>query len=87
MIKQVSHQAAGLGPAALTLAVDVAYELHAPAVPVRPAEDPEFPAFPELEVPPVPQLMGLRTPAARTHRRKVPLKRLTAVTGLTTAQV
>jgi hypothetical protein len=30
-------------------------------------------------VPAVPQLMGLRTPAERTHRHKVPLRRLTAM--------
>ncbi|MGW0766915.1 hypothetical protein [Streptomyces sp. NPDC002676] len=85
MIKQVSHQATGTGPAVVTLALDVAYELHAPATPFRPVRvpEPELDPFPPLEVP-VPQLMGLRTPAARTHRRKVPLKRLTAVTGLTT---
>jgi hypothetical protein len=46
----------------------VAYELHAPA-----ARAPE--------VAPVPELMGLRTSAARTHHRKVPLNRLQAMRG------
>ncbi|MBE8478223.1 hypothetical protein [Streptomyces justiciae] len=31
MIKQVSHTAAGTDPAGLALALEVAYELHAPA--------------------------------------------------------
>ncbi|MDQ0761857.1 hypothetical protein [Streptomyces canus] len=30
MIKQVSHPAAGTGPAGFTLALEVAYELHPP---------------------------------------------------------
>ncbi|MFE1309248.1 hypothetical protein [Streptomyces sp. NPDC058755] len=71
MIKHVSHQASGTGPADLTLALSVAHALHAP-VPRAP------------EVPPVPQLMGLRTPAGRPHRRKVPLHRLSAFRELTT---
>jgi hypothetical protein len=38
------------------------------------------PRVPEVAAPPVPtELMGLRTSAARPHRRKVPLRRLTAV--------
>lgn len=39
--------------------------------PERPASAPEVA---------VPHLMGLRTGAARPHRHKVPLRRLTAVT-------
>ncbi|MEU1298997.1 hypothetical protein [Streptomyces shenzhenensis] len=66
-IKQVSHQAAGLGPACTALALEVAYELHAPRPPARATEVA------------TPELMGLRIPATRPHRHKVPLKRLTAV--------
>ncbi|MFF4039901.1 hypothetical protein [Streptomyces sp. NPDC001816] len=80
MIKHVSHQASGTGPADLTLALSVAHALHAP-VPRAP-EVPPVPRAPE--VPPVPQLMGLRTPAGRPHRRKVPLHRLSAFRELTT---
>ena len=69
MIKQVSHTVTGVGAADLVLALDVAYELHAPTAPTR---------APEVAAP---QLMGLRTTAARPHRRKVPLNRLTAVMG------
>ncbi|MGW2701195.1 hypothetical protein [Streptomyces sp. NPDC001340] len=89
MIKHVSHQASGTGPADLTLALSVAHALHAP-VPRAP-EVPPVPRAPEVppvprapEVPPVPQLMGLRTPAGRPHRRKVPLHRLSAFRELTT---
>ncbi|MFF7976560.1 hypothetical protein [Streptomyces sp. NPDC007905] len=72
MIKQVSHDGVtGTGPAALTLALAVAHELHTPA-----------PRAPEVAA--VPELMGLRTSADRPHRRKVPLCRLTAVGGLAT---
>ncbi|GHG78048.1 hypothetical protein GCM10018980_76690 [Streptomyces capoamus] len=46
-------------------------ELH---VPVPAPRVPEVAA-----VTPVPQLMGLRTSAARPHRRKVPLHRLNTV--------
>ncbi|MGW2746699.1 hypothetical protein [Streptomyces sp. NPDC001450] len=74
MIMQVSHQTAGTGPADLTLALSVAHALHAPA--------PRAP-----EVPPVPQLMGLRTSAGRPHRRKVPLHRLSAIRELSTSGV
>jgi hypothetical protein len=66
MIKQVSHTVVGTDPAGLTLALAVAYELHAPTT-----------RAPEV----APQLMGLHTTAARPHRRKVPLKRLTAMRG------
>ncbi|MEU1405318.1 hypothetical protein ABZ471_23675 [Streptomyces sp. NPDC005728] len=72
MIKQAFHAIAGIGPADLTLALSVAYELHAPTSAPR-----------SPEVPPVPQLMGLRTSADRPHRRKVPLHRLTAIRELT----
>ncbi|MFF4254014.1 hypothetical protein ACFY1L_22695 [Streptomyces sp. NPDC001663] len=64
MIKQVSHTVAGIDPAGLALALEVAYELHAPAA-----------RAPEL----APQMMGLRTTAARPHRRKVPLNRVAAM--------
>ena len=66
MIQQVSHSVAGTDPAGLALALEVAYELHAPTT-----------RAPEV----APQLMGLHTTAARPHRRKVPLNRLTAVRG------
>ena len=69
MIKQVSHTVTGVGAADLALALDVAYALHPPTAPVR---------APEVAAP---QMMGLRTTAARPHRRKVPLNRLTAVRG------
>ncbi|SOD85557.1 hypothetical protein [Streptomyces sp. Ag109_G2-15] len=73
MIEQVSHQAAGTGPADLTLALSVAHALHAlTSVPRAP------------EVPPVPQLMGLRTSTDRPHRRKVPLHRLAGFRELST---
>ncbi|MFJ3671925.1 hypothetical protein ACIPSE_36275 [Streptomyces sp. NPDC090106] len=38
MIQQVSHQVASTGPADLGLALAVAYELNAPAAPVRAPE-------------------------------------------------
>ncbi|MFE2097126.1 hypothetical protein [Streptomyces sp. PTD9-10] len=79
MIKQVSHQAAGTGPADLVLALSVAHALHTPA--------PHTPAPRAPEVPPVPQLMGLRTSAGRPHRHKVPLRRLTAISELSTLGV
>ncbi|MER5686446.1 hypothetical protein [Streptomyces sp. NPDC002205] len=64
MIKQVLHVAtAPVDPAGVSPAPE-AHELHAPAT-----------RMPEV---PVPHLMGLRTSAARPHRRKVPLRRLTA---------
>jgi hypothetical protein len=67
MIKQVPHIVPDDRPDDFTQALEVAYELNAPAVPPLPAE---------LAAP---QLMGLRMPAARPHRHKVPLKRLSAV--------
>lgn len=69
MIKQVSHTVPGAGAADLALALDVAYALHPPKAAAR---------APEVAAP---QLMGLRTTAARPHRRKVPLNRLTTVRG------
>ncbi|MFE7648198.1 hypothetical protein [Streptomyces phaeoluteigriseus] len=69
MIKQVPHMVTGVGAADLALALDVAYELHAPTAPTR---------APEVAAP---QMMGLRTSAARPHRRKVPLSRLTTMRG------
>ncbi|MGW2207771.1 hypothetical protein [Streptomyces sp. NPDC001781] len=77
MIKRVSHQAPVSGPANVVVALEVAHELHTP--------DPR-PRLPELPTP-APQLMGLRTSAARPHRRKVPLNRLDALTRLTPAGV
>ncbi|MGW2050382.1 hypothetical protein ACWCPF_35200 [Streptomyces sp. NPDC001858] len=67
MIKQVSHTVTGFGAADIALALDVAYALHEPVVPPR---------APEVAAP---QLMGLRTSAARPHLRKVPLNRLAAM--------
>ncbi|WP_030941544.1 hypothetical protein [Streptomyces sp. NRRL S-646] len=66
MFQQVSHTAAGTDPAGLALALEVAYELHAPTT-----------RAPEV----APQLMGLHTTAARPHRRKVPLNRLATMHG------
>ncbi|WP_225824665.1 hypothetical protein [Streptomyces naphthomycinicus] len=70
MIKHVPHRMAERGPAGITLALSIVSELHVPV----PA-----PRAPEVAVNPVPQLMGLRTSAARPHRRKVPLHRLSTV--------
>jgi hypothetical protein len=69
MIKQVSHTVTGVGAADLALALEVAYALHAPVAPPR---------APEVAAP---QMMGLRTTAARPHRRKVPLNRIAAMRG------
>lgn len=73
MIKQVSHTVAGTAPAHLALALEVAYALHAPVTPVTRA--------PELVASAPAQMMGLRTTAARPHRRKVPLNRIAAMHG------
>ncbi|MEU9452289.1 hypothetical protein [Streptomyces sp. NPDC048277] len=76
-VPQVAHTTAAEGPAGITLALAVAYELHAPteaAVATTPA--PRAP-----EVAPAPQLMGLRMSMARPHQRKVPLSRMTLVRG------
>ncbi|MFF7358732.1 MULTISPECIES: hypothetical protein [Streptomyces] len=71
MIQHFSHKIAGLRPADVTLALSIVRDLHAP-VPT--------PRVPGVAAPPVPtELMGLRTSPARLHRRKVPLRRLTAV--------
>ncbi|MBV2356825.1 hypothetical protein KUM39_21015 [Streptomyces sp. J2-1] len=72
MIEQVSHPTTTIAPADITLALSVAHALHAPTEAPRP------------ELPPlhVPELMGLRTSADRPHRRKVPLRRLTAMREL-----
>ncbi|MET9087271.1 hypothetical protein ABZX77_36270 [Streptomyces sp. NPDC004237] len=77
MIKQVSHHVTGIGPAGIDLALAVAYELHAPTE----TEAATAPAPRAPEVVPAPQLMGLRTSAARPHQRKVPLSRMTLVRG------
>ncbi|MET8284601.1 hypothetical protein ACGFWD_14680 [Streptomyces sp. NPDC048448] len=70
-ISPVTHSREGGDPAGLDLALAVARELHLPV-----------PRAPEVALPAaVPQLMGLRTPATRPHRRKVPLNRLTALSG------
>ncbi|MFE9098826.1 hypothetical protein [Streptomyces sp. NPDC007264] len=89
MIKQVLHEStAPVGPAGVSLALAVTYELHTPVL--RAPEPHELrapvPRTPEVAVPvaapvAVPQLMGLRTPATRPRRRKVPLHRLTAALG------
>ncbi|WP_329411345.1 hypothetical protein OG802_16575 [Streptomyces sp. NBC_00704] len=68
MIQQVPHTVTGVGAADLALALDVASALHPPTAAGRRA--------PEVAAP---QLMGLRTTAARPHQRKVPLKRLAAM--------
>ncbi|MEV7976084.1 hypothetical protein [Streptomyces sp. NPDC086519] len=105
MIKQVSHTTAADSPAGFSLALAVAYELHAPTeavvAPTPAPRSPEAvviptptpaPRSPETmvapaparrapEVVPAPELMGLRTSAARPHQRKVPLSRMTLVRG------
>ncbi|MFD4410280.1 hypothetical protein [Streptomyces sp. NPDC058475] len=68
-LRQVSHADAGVDPAGLGIALEVARELHTPTRP-RP---------PEVTV--VPQLMGLRMSSAHPHRRKVPLSRLSKLPG------
>ncbi|MBN0045129.1 hypothetical protein JS756_13610 [Streptomyces actuosus] len=94
MIKQVSHTVPGTDPAGITLALKVARDLHTPtgsagstspaasAAPTAPAP----PTAPAAQPRPT-EIAGfvpaaLRSAAAaRTHRRKVPLKRPTAVRG------
>ena len=77
-------------PGGVLLALAVANELHAPMrrrvrtrPQPRPRTRPRVERAPEVAVPQVavPQLMGLRMTAARPHRRKVLLNRLTAVMG------
>ncbi|WP_406437422.1 hypothetical protein OHB00_23940 [Streptomyces sp. NBC_00631] len=86
MIKQVSHTMAADSPAGFSLALAVAYELHAPTeavvAPTPAPRAPEVASAPRApEVASAPQLMGLRTSAARPHQRKVPLSRMTLVRG------
>ncbi|MBW8798634.1 MAG: hypothetical protein JF597_35205 [Streptomyces sp.] len=90
MINQVSHPMSADSPAGTSLALAVAYELHAPTeavvAPTPAPRSPEgvvapTPAPRAPEVVPAPQLMGLRTSAARPHQRKVPLSRMTLVRG------
>ncbi|AVH61338.1 hypothetical protein C4B68_21735 [Streptomyces dengpaensis] len=65
----VSQTFVGIAPAGISQALAVAHELHCPE-----------PRTPEARTPEVaPQLMGLRTPATRPHRRKIPLRRLSAL--------
>ncbi|MFI6441852.1 hypothetical protein [Streptomyces sp. NPDC050759] len=71
MIKQVSHTVAGTDAAGFALALEVAYALHPPVT--------RAPEVASVAV--APELMGLRTTAARPHRRKVQLHRLTAMRG------
>ncbi|PAZ13221.1 hypothetical protein CLM62_25300 [Streptomyces sp. SA15] len=59
MIKQVSHTVTGIDPAGFALALEVAYELHAPAASAARA--------PEV----APRPAGRRTAAARARRRTV----------------
>ncbi|MEV5952700.1 hypothetical protein AB0M11_02780 [Streptomyces sp. NPDC051987] len=92
MITQVSHTMSADSPAGVSLALAVAYELHAPTeavvAPTPGPRSPEPMATPvptpaprAPEVVPAPQLMGLRTSTARPHQRKVPLSRMTLVRG------
>ncbi|MEW1779647.1 hypothetical protein [Streptomyces sp. NPDC086777] len=90
MIEQVSHTMSADSPAGVSLALAVAYELHAPTeavvAPTPAPRSPEGVLAPTPtprapEVVPAPQLMGLRTSAARPHQRKVPLSRMTLVRG------
>ncbi|GHD99958.1 hypothetical protein [Streptomyces alanosinicus] len=84
MITKVSHQIVLRGPADVILALSVSRDLHAPIPaprepePAARAAEPA-PRAPEVAVPTFPELMGLRTGPLRTHRRKVPLNRLTAI--------
>ncbi|MEV6739324.1 hypothetical protein AB0N14_21285 [Streptomyces sp. NPDC051104] len=91
MITMAVHEVTGATkPGGVLLALAVANELHAPMrrrvrtrPQPRPRTRPRVERTPEVPVPQVavPQLMGLRMTAARPHRRKVPLSRLTAVMG------
>ncbi|MFJ8362222.1 hypothetical protein [Streptomyces sp. NPDC093984] len=91
MITMAVHEVTGATePGGVLLALAVANELHAPMrrrvrtrPQPRPRTRPRVERAPEVAVPQVavPQLMGLRMTAARPHRRKVPLSRLTAVMG------
>ncbi|WP_112466582.1 hypothetical protein [Streptomyces triticisoli] len=70
MIQQVVHETTdtidATAPGGIAQALTVAKELHGPA-----HRAPGVVAVPEL--------MGLRTSAARPHRHKVPLRKLTAL--------
>ncbi|MEV5874044.1 hypothetical protein AB0L75_07420 [Streptomyces sp. NPDC052101] len=82
MITKVAHQNTDRGPTDIVLALTVFRDLHAPIPAPRrpePASRTPQPRAPEVVATPFPELMGLRTPPVRTHRRKVPLNRLTAV--------
>jgi hypothetical protein len=91
MITMAVHEVTGATePGGVLLALAVANEFHAPMrrrvrtrPQPRPGTRPRVERAPEVAVPQVavPQLMGLRMTAARPHRRKVPLSRLTAVMG------
>ncbi|MGW5607346.1 hypothetical protein ACWEWI_14815 [Streptomyces sp. NPDC003753] len=91
MITMAVHEVTGATePGGVLLALAVTNELHAPMrrrvrtrPQPRPRTRPRVARAPEVAVPQVavPQLMGLRMTAARPHRRKVPLSRLTAVMG------
>jgi hypothetical protein len=93
MITMAVHEVPGAtGPGGILLALAVVNELHTPArvrtrartrPQPRPRTRPRIERVPEVTIPQVavPQLMGLRTTAARPHRRKVPLNRLTSVMG------
>ncbi|MHA5052300.1 hypothetical protein [Streptomyces sp. SD15] len=71
MITRISHTMTGDDPAGLGLALEVAYELHAPGS-----------RAPEVVLPVrAPEMMGLRTSAGHPHRRKVPLGRLSTLRG------
>ncbi|MET8802652.1 hypothetical protein [Streptomyces sp. NPDC004546] len=76
MITKVSHQIADHGPAALALALTVTRDLH---VPIPAPRKPESASRAPEVITRFPELMGLHTGPVRTHRRKVPLNRLTAV--------
>ncbi|MEU0008598.1 hypothetical protein ABZ079_31200 [Streptomyces sp. NPDC006314] len=78
MITKVSHQITGRGAADIALALSVACTLHA-RIPA--------PRAPEVAATPVPELMGLRTSAARPHRRKVPLRRLNTMRSMSALTV
>ncbi|MFK4145728.1 hypothetical protein [Streptomyces sp. NPDC004065] len=86
MIQQVVHEKCetvdATAPAGTALALSVAKELHSPKGLHGPAALPTPVERAQHRAPLsvcAPELMGLRTSAARTHRHKVPLKRLTAM--------
>ncbi|OLZ71392.1 hypothetical protein AV521_10555 [Streptomyces sp. IMTB 2501] len=84
MITKVSHEIAVRGPADIVLALSVTRDLHAPVPAPREPEPASrapkpAPRAPEVAAATFPELMGLRTSATRSRRRKVPLNRLTAV--------